>query len=120
MLNRSRLGVHSKARLGSPCARVKTSSLCVRILGLAFMIGFLTPYARSQSSSDPVLDLLLQKGIVTEAEVQKAKADAERIRTNEFNNLMPPLESKWKISKAIKNLEIYGDLRLRYEYRQAT
>jgi hypothetical protein len=76
--------------------------------------------SRAENSSDPVLDLLLQKGIVTEAEVQKAKADAERIRTNEFNNLMPPIESKWKINKAIKNIELFGDLRLRYEYRQVT
>ena len=120
MLNWSRAGRHSKARLGPPNVQVLTNGLCVRITALAFLIGFLVPCARSENSSDPVLDLLLQKGIVTEAEVQKAKADAERIRTNEFNNLMPPMESKWKISKAIKNLEIYGDLRLRYEYRQAT
>jgi hypothetical protein len=70
--------------------------------------------------SDPVLDLLLQKGIVTEAEVQKARADAERIRTNELANVMPPVESKWKISKAIKSVELFGDLRLRYEHREAT
>lgn len=68
---------------------------------------------------DPVLDLLLQKGIVTEAEVAKAKADAERIRTNALANAMPPVESKWKISNAIKNVEFYGDVRLRYENRQA-
>jgi hypothetical protein len=70
--------------------------------------------------SDPVLDLLLQKGIVTEAEVQKARADAERIRTNQLANLMPPMESKWKLSKAIQNIELYGDLRLRYEHREAS
>src|SRR5690242_11877448 len=68
--------------------------------------------------SDPILDLLLQKGIVTEAEVQKARAEAERIRTNLMT--MPPLESKWKISNAIKNIELFGDLRLRYEHREAT
>jgi Putative porin len=68
--------------------------------------------------SDPVLDLLLQKGIVTDAEVQKARADAERIRTNEFATLMPPVSSKWKIGNAIKNVELFGDLRVRYEYRQ--
>jgi hypothetical protein len=84
------------------------------------VFGFSALRAHCESSSDPVLDLLLQKGIVTEAEVQKAKADAERIRTNEFANAMPPIESKWKISKAIQNLEIFGDLRLRYEYREAT
>ena len=72
----------------------------------------------SAEPSDPILDLLLQKGIVTEAEVQKARAEAGRIRTNEL--AMPPVESKWKISNAIKSVELFGDLRLRYEYRQAT
>jgi len=67
--------------------------------------------------SDPILDLLLQKGIVTDGEVQKARADAERIRTNLME--MPPIESKWKIGNAIKNIELFGDLRLRYEHRQA-
>jgi hypothetical protein len=68
--------------------------------------------------SDPILDLLLQKGIVTEAEVQKARADAERIRTNLTE--LPPMDSKWKINNAIKNIELFGDLRLRYEHREAT
>jgi len=72
----------------------------------------------AEEPSDPILDLLLQKGIVTEAEVQKARADAERIRTNQM--IMPALDSKWKISKAIKNVELFGDLRVRYEHREAT
>jgi hypothetical protein len=73
----------------------------------------------AEDSSDPVLDLLLQKGIVTEAEVAKAKADADRIRSNNLANAMPPIESKWKIGNAFKNIEFYGDVRLRYENRQA-
>jgi len=116
MLNRSRHR-NSKARRDSTLARVLASGLPLG--GLTVIICFLAIRAIAESSSDPVLDLLLQKGIVTEAEVQKARADAERIRTNEFNNMMPPMDSKWKISKAIKNLEIFGDLRLRYEYRKA-
>jgi hypothetical protein len=68
--------------------------------------------------NDPILDLLLQKGIVTEAEVQKARTEAQRIRTNLME--MPPMESKWKLSKALKNIELFGDLRLRYEHREAT
>lgn len=76
--------------------------------------------AKAEDPSDPVLNLLLQKGIVTEAEVQKARADAERIRTNEFATLMPPVESKWKISNALKNIELFGDARLRFEHRQTT
>jgi len=66
--------------------------------------------------SDPVLNLLLQKGIITQQELDKAKAESEAIRTN--NASLPPMESKWKINKAFKDVEFYGDLRLRYENRQ--
>ena len=48
----------------------------------------------AEHPSDPILDLLLQKGIVTEAEVEKAKTEAERIRTNGPAMRMPPLDSK--------------------------
>jgi len=99
--------------------RVSYRCSSVFICGAIIFVFFLAVTARSEDPSDPVLDLLLQKGIVTETEVQKAKADAERIRTNQFANLMPPIDSKWKISNAIKNVELFGDLRLRYEYRQA-
>jgi len=106
-----------------PCFRFPLSRFpfftSVFIRGLSILAFFLAVIARAADPSDPVLDLLLQKGIVTDAEVQKARADAERIRTNEFANLMPPLESKWKISNAIKNIELFGDLRVRYEYRSA-
>lgn len=78
-----------------------------------------TATAFGAEPSDPILDLLLQKGIVTEGEVQKARADTERIRTNNLTE-MPPVDSKWKLSKAIKNIELFGDLRLRYEHREAT
>jgi hypothetical protein len=86
--------------------------------GSIFLVIFLTFPGFCTEPSDPILDLLLQKGIVTEAEVEKAKADAERIRTNQM--VMPPLESKWKINNAIKNIELFGDLRVRFEDRQAT
>src|SRR3954466_10799145 len=73
--------------------------------GLVFALALAANRALCSEPSDPILDLLLQKGIVTEAEVQKARADAERIRTNQF--VMPPVESKWKIGKAIKNIELF-------------
>jgi len=102
--------VFHEVRAFNPCSSVLIS-------GLILFAFFAATPIHAEAPSDPVLDLLLQKGIVTEAEVAKAKADAERIRTNEFANLMPPVESKWKISNAIKNIELFGDLRLRYEYR---
>jgi len=73
----------------------------------------------AEQPSDAILELLLKKGIVTEAEVQKAKGDAERIRTNGAAMTIPPMESKWKISKGIKSVELFGDIRLRFESRSA-
>lgn len=68
--------------------------------------------------SDPVLNLLLEKGVITEQEMQNARAEAEAIRTNNVAE-MPQLQSKWKISKAIDSVELFGDLRVRYEQREA-
>jgi hypothetical protein len=65
---------------------------------------------------DPLLNLLLQKGILTEDEAKKVQAEVDAGRTNALQ--MPP-ESKWKINNAIKRIELFGDLRVRYEYRQA-
>lgn len=72
--------------------------------------------AATADPSDPVLNLLLQKGIISQQELDKARTEAEAIRTN--NAIMAPMESKWKIGNAFKNVELYGDLRLRYENRQ--
>jgi len=69
------------------------------------------------SSSDPLLNLLLKKGVLSEEEAQAVKAEAEAGRTNLSE--MPPIESKWKISKALKSVELFGDVRLRFEDREA-
>jgi Putative porin len=71
-----------------------------------------------EQPSDLILDLFVQKGFVTQQEADKVKAQAEALRTNQM--LMPPLpESQWKISQALKNIELFGDIRLRYEDRSA-
>jgi hypothetical protein len=88
------------------------------ILGLVLVLA--VSAARGATPSDPVLELLLEKGIVTQEEVDKARAQAEAIRTNNLPAQMPPVESKWKLSNAIKNIELYGDVRTRYEYRSAS
>jgi hypothetical protein len=62
-------------------------------------------------SPDALLNKLVQKGILTEKEAQEVLA--ESLPTNQVSG------SKWKISNAIKNIELFGDLRFRYEYRAA-
>jgi hypothetical protein len=67
---------------------------------------------------DPVLDLFIQKGFVTQQEVEKIKAEAEFNRTNNVSN-PSRLASKWKISEGTKHVELFGDVRVRYEDRLA-
>jgi len=64
---------------------------------------------------DPYLNLFLKKGLISEQEAEEAHAQIEAMRTNE--TAMPPA-SKWKISKAIKDVGLYGDIRFRYEQRE--
>jgi hypothetical protein len=112
---------HMTWQAPSPCSwGLRCGPAYLKRVGVCLLASLVISEAKAEDPSDPVLNLLLQKGIVTEAEVQKARADAERIRTNEFANLMPPLESKWKISNALKNIELFGDARLRFEHRQTT
>ena len=72
----------------------------------------------SVDPSDPILNLFLQKGFITQNEADKARAEVQAMRTNETAEVAPP--SKWKISDGIKNMEFYGDFRVRYEDRSAT
>ena len=65
---------------------------------------------------DPVIGLMLEKGMITENEATKVQAQLDARRTNPVAQFP---ESKWKISTGIKNLEVFGDLRLRYEDRLA-
>jgi hypothetical protein len=62
-----------------------------------------------------LLNLLIEKGVFTQEEAQRIGAEAQARRTN----APPASESKWKISDAIKNVELFGDIRFRYEHRQA-
>jgi len=68
-------------------------------------------------NSDPLLDLLIKKGLVTQDEAEKVQAEADAMRSN---NLATSLQtSKWKISNGIKDIELFGDLRGRFEDREA-
>ena len=74
--------------------------------------------ADAPASSDPLLDLFIKKGYVTEDEAQKVKTEYDALRTN--TPAAWPSESKWKISDGIKSVELFGDLRVRYEGRNVT
>ena len=70
------------------------------------------------NASDPLLDLFIKKGFVTQKEAEQVEAEAEALRANESQ--MPPAPlSRWKISQGIKSVQFFGDIRLRYEDREA-
>jgi hypothetical protein len=67
---------------------------------------------RAGEVADPLLDALIKKGILTEQE-------ARDVQTEIGTNNAPVSESKWKINNAIKSINLFGDVRFRYEYRGA-
>jgi hypothetical protein len=70
--------------------------------------------ANQAQASDPLIDKLEQKGILTDSEAKELRAESDAEETNLVNSLPA---SKWKIADSIKSIQLYGDLRLRYEYR---
>ncbi|HXR08598.1 MAG TPA: putative porin [Candidatus Acidoferrum sp.] len=66
--------------------------------------------AAAQVSADALLDKLVAKGILTQKE-------AEDLKNEPVTN--KPEGSKFKLSSTIKSVELFGDLRMRYEYRSA-
>src|SRR5437867_7593749 len=62
-------------------------------------------------TADALINKLLEKGILTEKEAQDLKKEAGQ------TNLVSA--SKWKLSDSIKNINLFGDVRFRYEYRAA-
>jgi len=72
------------------------------------------------SLDNPLLDLFVKKGYVTqqEAEQVESEAEAQAQQTNAAPNFSPR-PSPWTSIPGFKDMEIYGDARLRYEDRDA-
>jgi len=120
-------------RAMNPCPRIGKAgrrdsgkargSTLLRFHAAAFLAACLLVAAGSvvlgQEPHDPLLDLMIQKGMITQEEASKVQAEADAYRSNAVQHAMPSMDSKWDISKAVKRLELYGDVRMRYEYREA-
>ena len=91
----------------------RTTTRVAVFAGAAAMMA-LTPNTHAQSSVDNLLNKLEQKGILTPNEARDLRTESDEEATNQMNNLPA---SKWKISDSIKSIQLFGDLRLRYEYR---
>lgn len=75
----------------------------------AFTLMFAPIVARSQDAG-ALLDLLVKKKIITDQE-------AEEVRSELTKEVAATPAGKLKLSTPINELEIYGDARVRYEYR---
>ncbi len=76
--------------------------------------------AKAQEAHDPLLDLMIEKGMVTREEAARVQGEAEARRTNAPGARFKMPESKWKINNAVKSVELFGDIRLRFEHREAS
>jgi Putative porin len=76
------------------------AALCVALGGTV---------ARAQDAG-ALLDLLVKKRLITDQE-------AEEVRSELVKESASTAAGKWKLSAPITELELYGDVRLRYEYR---
>jgi hypothetical protein len=65
-------------------------------------------------ASDPLLNLLVKKGFVTLEEAQELRSESDSLKTNKNSASF----SKWKIGDGIKSVELFGDIKMRYESRE--
>jgi hypothetical protein len=77
---------------------------------LAVAFAFAAVTARAQDAG-ALLDLLVKKRIITDQE-------AEEVRGELIKEVATTSAGKWKLSAPITEVELYGDLRVRYEGRQ--
>src|ERR1043166_2359102 len=68
--------------------------------------------ARAQDAG-ALLDLLVKKKIITDQEAEEVRGELTR-------EASATAAGKWKMSTPINEIELYGDMRVRYEQRQGT
>jgi len=83
--------------------------IAVILAGTAAGLALATPGA-AQVTADALLNKLVERGILKADEAAELKE--EGLTNNAEGN-------KFKLSNAIKSMELFGDLRFRYEYRTA-
>lgn len=73
----------------------------------SFLIGPMSIHAQDAGA---LLDLLVRKRIITDQEAEEVRAELTKESASTS-------AGKWKLSAPITELELYGDARMRYEYR---
>jgi Putative porin len=76
-------------------------------VAMIFALGTMSVHAQEAGA---LLDLLVKKHLITDQEAEEVRAElAKEVSTTSAG--------KWKLSTPINELELYGDARMRYEYR---
>jgi hypothetical protein len=78
--------------------------------GAAACLFAITGTTSPAQDAGALLDLLVKKKLITDQE-------AEEVRTDLVKESANTAAGKWKLSTPITEIELYGDVRLRYEYR---
>src|SRR5438309_4275482 len=78
---------------------------------IAVLLSFLVPPMSMLRAQDAgaLLDLLVKKRLISDQEAEEVRAELTK-QVSETSG------GKWKLSTPITELEIYGDIRLRYQY----
>jgi len=82
-----------------------------KIALIAVLAGFLvSPMSIFAQDAGALLDLLVKKKLISDQE-------AEEVRSELTKQVSETSGGKWKLSSPITEIELYGDARVRYEYR---
>ena len=69
----------------------------------------LAPFAARAQDAGALLDLLVRKKLITDQEAEEVRAELTKETATTSGG-------KWKLSTPITEVELYGDVRLRYQY----
>ena len=114
----------------NPMKKLKTSVSPTKaaLFAGATALMALAPNIHAQSAVDALLNKLEQKGVLTTSEADELKAESAADQTNEVSMMLSAERaaeptnaasdiSRFKMPDSIKSMQLYGDFRLRYEYR---
>ncbi len=106
-------------RISKTSQRAQLRNLFVVLAAFAAGKAWSADSTNSPSSVDPLLDLFVKKGYVSQQEAEQVQAEAKSEETNNAS-WQAQEASKWKMVPGIKNVELFGDIRFRYEGRTAS
>lgn len=93
--------------------RQKKNTTKLALFAGAAALAAVIPQAQAQTS-EGLINKLEQKGILTSDEAKQLRVENAQADTNLINSVS---SSKLKLSDSIKSMQLFGDLRFRYEYR---